>query len=323
MKGVFKIKRFDLAIIGAGPVGLFAADFANLHNLHTIVFDSLAETGGQPQMLYPLKKISDIPAYDVITGTNLIQKLRNNVGNNTTIANNHKVVSIQKTDAGFIIDDDFQVRSIIIATGAGAFKPKELPLKTTDAIQKRIHYYIKDPQDFSNQTIGVFGGGDSALDFALELANHSRVKLIHRREQFRGLESSINKLRNLDNVELLTPYLPKSIELIDDKLNITLKQTGSQKVITEQFDQIVVAYGFKANNLFIKKWGIETNNRHIAVDSTMKTNIDGIYAIGDAITYPGRIPLIALGFGEAQIAISTIMRNLFPEKTLTIHSTSL
>lgn len=323
MKGVFKIKRFDLAIIGAGPVGLFAADFANLHNLHTIVFDSLAETGGQPQMLYPLKKISDIPAYDVITGTNLIQKLRNNVGNNTTIANNHKVISIQKTDAGFIIDDAFQVRSIIIATGAGAFKPKELPLKTTDAIQKRIHYYIKDPQDFSNQTIGVFGGGDSALDFALELANHSCVKLIHRREQFRGLESSINKLRNLDNVELLTPYLPKSIELIDDKLNITLKQTGSPKVITEQFDQIVVAYGFKANNLFIKKWGIETNNRHIAVDSTMKTNIDGIYAIGDAITYPGRIPLIALGFGEAQIAISTIMRNLFPEKTLTIHSTSL
>lgn len=323
LRGVFKIKKIDLAIIGGGPVGLFAANFANLHGLRTIIFDSLSEIGGQPQMLYPLKKISDIPAYDVITGTNLIRKLKDNLNNDTEIVTNHKVNTIEKANDGFIIDKNYLVKSVIIATGAGAFKPKELPLKTSEAVQKRIHYYIKNPTDFANQTIGVFGGGDSALDLALELASVSHVKIIHRREQFRGLESNVKKLKALKNVEILTPYLPKSIELIDNHLSVSLKQIGTQQMKNEFLDQIIVAYGFRANNHFVKKWGIDTDGTHIAVDSTMKTNIDGIYAVGDAITYPGRIPLIALGFGEAQIAVSTIMRNLFPEKTLTIHSTSL
>ena len=246
-----------------------------MHGLNTIVFDSLSEVGGQPQMLYPFKQINDIPAYNSI------------------------------------------------ATGAGAFKPKELPLKISDEIKEKIHYFVKDPSQFKNQTIGVFGGGDSALDLALEVAKYANVKLIHRRDQFRGLESNVKKLKSLKNVEILTPYLPKKIELINNQLDISLKKMGVEQLRNVQLDQIVVAYGFRANNRFAKKWGINLEQSNIPVDPTMKTNIDGIYAAGDVVTYPGRVPLIALGFGEAQIAITSIMRNLFPEKSLTIHSTSI
>ncbi len=294
-----------------------------MHGLNTIVFDSLSEVGGQPQMLYPFKQINDIPAYDSISGTDLIQKLKHDIKNETEIITNHKVVDVTKQSDGFIIDNIIYARSIIIATGAGAFKPKELPLKISDEIKEKIHYFIKDPSQFKNQTIGVFGGGDSALDLALEVAKYANVKLIHRRDQFRGLESNVKKLKSLKNVEILTPYLPKKIELINNQLDISLKKMGVEKLRNVQLDQIVVAYGFRANNRFAKKWGINLEQSNIPVDPTMKTNIDGIYAAGDVVTYPGRVPLIALGFGEAQIAITSIMRNLFPEKSLTIHSTSI
>ncbi|UTH91958.1 NAD(P)/FAD-dependent oxidoreductase [Lactobacillus acidophilus] len=294
-----------------------------MHGLNTIVFDSLSEVGGQPQMLYPFKQINDTPAYNSISGTDLIQKLKHDIKNETEIITNHKVVDVTKQSDGFIIDNIIYARSIIIATGAGAFKPKELPLKISDEIKEKIHYFVKDPSQFKNQTIGVFGGGDSALDLALEVAKYANVKLIHRRDQFRGLESNVKKLKSLKNVEILTPYLPKKIELINNQLDISLKKMGVEQLRNVQLDQIVVAYGFRANNRFAKKWGINLEQSNIPVDPTMKTNIDGIYAAGDVVTYPGRVPLIALGFGEAQIAITSIMRNLFPEKSLTIHSTSI
>ena len=294
-----------------------------MHGLNTIVFDSLSEVGGQPQMLYPFKQINDIPAYNSISGTDLIQKLKHDIKNETEIITNHKVVDVTKQSDGFIIDNIIYARSIIIATGAGAFKPKELPLKISDEIKEKIHYFVKDPSQFKNQTIGVFGGGDSALDLALEVAKYANVKLIHRRDQFRGLESNVKKLKSLKNVEILTPYLPKKIELINNQLDISLKKMGVEQLRNVQLDQIVVAYGFRANNRFAKKCGINLEQSNIPVDPTMKTNIDGIYAAGDVVTYPGRVPLIALGFGEAQIAITSIMRNLFPEKSLTIHSTSI
>ena len=294
-----------------------------MHGLNTIVFDSLSEVGGQPQMLYPFKQINDIPAYNSISGTDLIQKLKHDIKNETEIITNHKVVDVTKQSDGFIIDNIIYARSIIIATGAGAFKPKELPLKISDEIKEKIHYFVKDPSQFKNQTIGVFGGGDSALDLALEVAKYANVKLIHRRDQFRGLESNVKKLKSLKNVEILTPYLPKKIELINNQLDISLKKMGVEQLRNVQLDQIVVAYGFRANNRFAKKWGINLEQSNIPVDPTMKTNIDGIYAAGDVVTYPGRVPLIALGFGEAQIAITSIMRNLFLEKSLTIHSTSI
>lgn len=157
----------------------------------------------------------------------------------------------------------------------------------------------------------------------MQLANVGNITLIHRRKYFRGLESSINKLKNLKNVQILTPYLPKTIELDNNQLSIGLKLVGSKEMIHQNFDEIVVAYGFKANNNFVKNWGIDLVHGRIIPDRTMQTNQKGIYAIGDIVNYPGRIPVIGVGFGEAQIAINAIVHSLFPEKTTTIHSTSL
>lgn len=304
-------------------MGLFAADFAHLHGLNTIIFDSLNEVGGQPNWLYPFKQIADIPVFDSITGSDLIKKLHNNIKDKVTIQTNYRVEKVKKNTTGFKINDDYQAKTIIIATGVGSFKPKKFPLKSTPEINNRIHYYIQNPALFKNQTVGIFGGGDSALDWGVELSKYANIKLIHRRKEFRGLESSVRKLNTLDNVELLTPYLPKHMELKNDKLSIELREVGSNNLLTQNFDQIVVAYGFRSDNRLIKQWGIDLTPSHIKVDQEMKTNIDGIYAIGDAVNYPGRVPVIGLGFGEAQIAITAIMRQLFPEKTLTIHSTSI
>ena len=267
----------------------------------------------------------DIPVYSSILAHELITKLQNDARQHTTFVLNHPVRAIEQSNNEFVIDDDYSVRSVIIATGTGFFSPKKLPLKTNEEIEKRIHYYVKDPQDFAHQKVGVFGGGDSALDWAIEIANQpaAKIKLVHRRNEFRGLESSVTKLKSLKNVEIKTPYLPKSIEIRDNQLNISLKKIGSNDITDEQFDQIIVGYGFRANNQFVKKWGVNLVNNQIEVSRSMETNVPGIYAIGDVTTYSGRVPLIGLGFGEAQIAITTIMRKLFPEKTLTIHSTSI
>ncbi|MDF7638484.1 NAD(P)/FAD-dependent oxidoreductase [Lactobacillus sp. ESL0791] len=314
------IKKFDLAIVGGGPVGLFAANFAHLHGLKTILFEALPDIGGQPKQLYSFKRIYDIPAYPEITGVNLITQLAQP---NFTVKTSHCVKDIVKNGESFIIDEDFTVKSVIIATGIGSFKPRKFPLSGDSKTSQHIHYYVKNPQDFAKQDVGILGGGDSALDWANELAKYAHVSLIHRRNQFRGLESSVNKLQSLKNVEILTPFLPKEINLVDNKLQIALKKVGSDEVLNKTFSQIIVAYGFQANNQLAKNWGIGLTGTHIKVSFEMKTNIAGIYAIGDAVDYPGRVPVIGLGFGEAQVAVAAVMRELFPEKTLTIHSTSI
>lgn len=318
------MEKYDLAIIGAGPIGLFAASFANLHGLKTISFDALDEVGGQINMLYPQKEIKDIPAFSSIKGKKLVSNLfKQNTKTNFLLS--HKVKNISfLDDNSILIDNAYQVKSLLIATGLGAFKPKTLPLAINADAKSHIHYSMQHPEVFANKKVAILGGGDSALDWALELSTTSDVFLIHRRNEFRGLESSVTKLKSLKNVELLTPYLPKDLHLTDNKMELVLHKVGnSDEFITKDIDEILVAYGFKSDNRQLRKWGIKLENNLISVSQRMHTNLPNVYAVGDAITYPGRVPMIALGFGEAQIAISSIMQNLFPEKTMTFHSTSI
>ncbi|MDE6546769.1 NAD(P)/FAD-dependent oxidoreductase [Lactobacillus isalae] len=318
------MKKYDLAIIGAGPVGLFAASFANLHGLKTICFDALEEVGGQINMLYPQKNIKDIPAFPSIKGKDLIsQLLKQNVDTNFLLSHKVKNISFLE-DKNILIDEEYQVKSLLIATGLGAFKPKMLPLATTSETKSHIHYSMQHPEIFANKKVAILGGGDSALDWAMELANTSDIFLIHRRNEFRGLESSVNKLKSLKNVELLTPYLPKELQFNNNRMELVLHKVGkNDDFVTRNIDEILVAYGFKSDNRQLRKWGIKLENNLISVSQQMRTNLSNVYAIGDAVTYPGRVPMIALGFGEAQIAISNIMQDLFPEKTMTFHSTSI
>lgn len=317
------MNNYDLAIIGAGPVGLFATAFANLHGLKTVTFEALSKVGGQVQWLYPQKNIQDIAGYNSITGNDLIKNLADQAHEGTFVTK-HKVKNIQKIDNNFLIDDQYQVKSVLVASGLGAFRPKKFPLKLNPKLEKHFHYFMTDPAIFANKKVAIFGGGDSALDWALQLSEVANVSIIHRRDQFRGLESSVNKLKSLKNVEFLTPYLPKEAIIEDNQLRLTFKKVGQQdETMQVSFDEALVAYGFKSDNLQLHKWGLTLQNGLLDVNQLMQTNIQGVYAIGDVTTYTGRVPMIALGFGEAQIAITSIMNDLFPEKTMTIHSTSI
>ena len=243
------MEKYDLAIIGAGPVGLFAASFANLHGLKTITFDALDEVGGQINMLYPQKDIKDIPAFSSIKGKELVSRLFEQT-ENTKLTLSHKVKNISfSTGEDIIIDGNYQVKSLLIATGLGAFKPKTLPLSITPELQAHIHYSMQHPEIFSNKKVAILGGGDSALDWAVELSKTSDIYVVHRRNEFRGLESSVSQLKSLKNVELLTPYLPKELHLNNNRIELVLHRVGaSHDFITKDVDEILVAYGFKSDN---------------------------------------------------------------------------
>lgn len=317
------MNNYDLAIIGAGPIGLFANTFANLHGLKTITFEALSKVGGQVQWLYPQKSIQDIAGYSKISGTSLIKNLTNQADKSTFITN-HKVKTIERKESNtFLIDNTYIVKSIIIASGLGAFRPKKFPLRLDKNTEKHFHYFMTDASAFANKNIAIFGGGDSALDWALQLFENTNISIIHRRNKFRGLESSVEKLKNLKNVEFITPYLPKKANFEDNQLRLTLKAVGQDNTIEKYFDEALIAYGFRSDNLQLRKWGLELEGGLLKVNRAMQTNLKGIYAIGDTTTYPGRVPMIALGFGEAQIAVTSIMNDLFPEKKMTLHSTSI
>ncbi|KRL63028.1 thioredoxin reductase [Lactobacillus psittaci DSM 15354] len=236
---------------------------------------------------------------------------------------NHKVETITEKDSYYIIDDLLQSRGIIIATGAGAFKPKAFPLPVPETLQSKVNYFIKNPATFAGKNVAVLGGGDSALDLAIELSKVANVTLIHRRNEFRGLESNVEKVKTNPKIQLLTPYLPHSVSDKNGKFELSLKKVGTELIDQAEFDNLLVAYGFRANNRFVKKWGIQTSDGLIEVDRKMQTSKERIFAVGDCVTYAGRVPVIGIGFGEAQLAISNIMQSLFPEKKITIHSTSI
>lgn len=318
------MEQFDSIIIGGGPVGLFTGYFAGLHGLKTIVLEALADYGGQPQMLYPAKNIQDIPAYRSINGTSLTNNLLSALKTTKTVLRkNYRATELTKFKDYWLINHEIAAKSIVIATGEGAFRPKQLPLKLEPETSAHVHYSLPDPALFVNKNVAVLGGGDSALDFSLELAKIARITLIHRRREFRGMETNVQKLKKLKNVEILTPYLPQALSFHDNKLRLICKQVGSSKEWQQDFNEILVAYGFRANNRFLRKWQLELSEGLVNVDTSMRTNLPGIYAVGDAVTYGGRTPLIGLGFGEGQIAVMQIMRQVFPEKVLTVHSTAL
>lgn len=279
--------------------------------------------GGQPAALYPNKVIQDIPVFRDIKSFELTEKLSSNLSDDTDIYRNYKVENIIFDNSHFIINDDLISKTILITTGNGAFKPKAFPLAVPDNIESKISYFVKNPQDYQDKQVAVLGGGDSALDWALELSQYAKVSLIHRRNQFRGLESNVEKVKKNPKVSVLTPYLPADLTENSGRCELSLKKVGTDETNSFIFDNLIVAYGFRANNRFIKKWGIELENDLIKVDRKMETSVKGIFAAGDSVGYEGRVPIIGIGFGEAQIAITSIMQTIFPDKQLTIHSTSI
>ncbi|MEJ6348669.1 NAD(P)/FAD-dependent oxidoreductase [Holzapfeliella sp. He02] len=324
--------NYDVAIIGGGPVGMFAASFSALHGAKPIILESLAEIGGQPKMIYPEKDITDIAGFSKVSGEDITSQLLEQVQSyDVAIKTNFKVSTIEESEFYTLkseLGDLIQAKSIIIATGNGSFNPKKLPVKISNptTIEEKIYYSVSELEKFTNKAVAVFGGGDSAIDWAnmvAEVADH--VYLIHRRDKFRAMSYNVEQLKSKDNVTFVTPFLPKDVALTDtNQLDFTLKQLKAQTEPKHLLcDEAIVSYGFNTTNHLLSAIDVDTERGFICVDETMQTNLKNVFAVGDSITRPGHLPLITLGFGEAQVAVTTLMKQLFSDNNMAVHSTSL
>lgn len=322
---------YDVTIIGGGPAGMFAAFYCGLHELHAQLIESLPQLGGQVAALYPEKQIWDVAGLPGVTGQELVDHLKEQL----TVAPVDQFLGatvddvIKEDDGTFTIKSADRVshsKAVIIALGNGAFTPRRLALDGAQEMTgHQLHYFVKSKAAFTDQRVAVLGGGDSAIDIALMLEPVAReVYLVHRRNQFRGLEHTVSRLKQ-STVHLVTPYLPKRLTTSGDVVTLGLKKMRSDDEEQLTVDQIVVNYGFTANNAALTKWSLDlASDRHLLkVDSTMRTSVAGVYAIGDGVTYPGKAALIATAFGEAPTAVAALAKYLYPQKRLAMHSSSM
>ena len=301
----------DVLIIGAGPTGLFSVHQLGIIGLKSEVVDNLDKIGGQCIELYPDKPIYDIPAIPKCTGEELTKNLIDQIKPfKTNFHLNDRVEEIKKEKDKWMVKTikgkEFRVSSIIIAGGVGSFEPRKFTVKECEKFEgEQIFYSVKDKSIFKNKTISIFGGGDSALDWAIELSETSKVQLIHRRDEFRGAQSSVVKLQELSKqgkIEILTKYQLNSIEGNNNLESISVKHDDG-KIKKLQTNYVLGFFGLIMQLGPIANWGLNIDRKTIEVDTEkFETNQKGIYAIGDICTYPGKLKLILSGFHEGALA---------------------
>lgn len=324
-------KIYDITIIGGGPVGLFAAFYAGMRNASVKIIESLPQLGGQLSTLYPEKYIYDIPGFPAVRAQKLVNDLIEQMQPfSPTVSLGESVQAISKqADGTFELrteTDTHYSKSVIITAGNGAFQPRRLELEDAKKYEgKNLHYFINDLNRFSGRRVAVCGGGDSAVDWALMLEPiASEVSIIHRRNAFRAHEHSVANLEK-SSIQVKTPFIPTGIIGDDNELSaITLEEVKGDKKELLEVDDFIINYGFVSSLGPIKDFGLEIERNSIMVNSKMETNIPGIYAAGDICSYPGKVKLIATGFGEAPTAINNAMHFIDPKARIQpMHSSSL
>ena len=303
--------KTDTIIIGAGPVGLFAVHQLGLKGLKAIVIDNLDRAGGQCIELYPDKPIYDIPAIPECTGEELTENLLEQIKPfKTNFFFNERVDEVQKQENNWVVKTsnkhEFLAPNIIIAGGVGSFEPRKLALKEMQKFEgKSLFYSVKDKEELKNKNISIFGGGDSALDWALELSKLSKVTLIHRRNEFRGAPHTLSEIKKLEDegkIFIKTPCQLESVEGKDKIKSISLKFEDG-KIEEINTDIVLSFFGLIMKLGPIAEWGLNMNKKTIEVNSkNFETNKKGIFAIGDICSYPGKLKLILSGFHEAALA---------------------
>ena len=318
----------DVLVVGAGPVGLFAAYYAGARGLSVAVIDSLSQLGGQVSAMYPEKQIYDIAGLPVISGRDLVSGLVTQAAQyepayllgqeaqeHETIADaarpempsRHRI----RTSTGTVIE----ARAVVITGGIGTFTPRPLPAGE-DFLGRGLDYFVPDSSGFADQDVLVVGGGDSAVDWCLMLEPiASSVTLVHRREQFRAHAASVEQVRG-SSVRIVTNAEVTELNGGEwvEKATIQVKG-GDASVVPCQ--RVVAALGFTANLGPLREWGLELHdNRHLVVDSAMRTNVPGVFAAGDITDYDGKVRLIAVGFGEAATAVNNAAVHIDPEVQL-------
>jgi thioredoxin reductase len=321
---------YDLTIVGAGPVGLFAAFYAGIRKAKTKIIDSLPQLGGQLATLYPEKYIYDVPGFPAIKASDLVENLEKQIApfdHDTCLE--EEVQNLVQEDGYFRLETSKGVhfsKAVIFAIGNGSFQPRRLTIDGAEELEgKHVHYYVTDMNKFSGKKVAIAGGGDSAIDWALMLEPIAeKVSIIHRRPEFRGHEHSVDNLKK-SAVSIYTPYVIDQLLVEDQSFKgIQLKETKAEKVKHLDLDSLIINYGFTSSLGHLKNWGLEVSRNAIEVNSDMSTNIPGIYAIGDICNYDGKVKLIATGFGEAPTAVNNALHFIKPDtRTQPMHSTSL
>ena len=318
------MNKTDVLIIGAGPTGLFTAHQLRLIGLDCEIVDNLDKIGGQCIELYPDKPIYDIPAIPECTGEELTKNLINQIKPfDIRFHLSERVDEIKKNNEIWEVKTNkgkkFITPNIIIAGGVGSFEPRKFSPKDCEKYEnKSIFYSIKDKRIFKDKVVSIFGGGDSALDWAIELSKNSTVNLIHRRDDFRGAKSSVDKVKDLakqGKINLLTKYQLKNVKGSEILESIDIEHED-KKIKNLKTDFVLGFFGLIMQLGPIANWGLNLNKKTIEVDTEkFETNQKGIYAIGDICSYPGKLKLILSGFHEGALAARACFKLARPNET--------
>ena len=315
--------KTDALVIGAGPVGLFVVHQLGIIGLKSEVVDNLDKVGGQCIELYPDKPIYDIPAIPECTGESLTKNLLEQIKPfKTNFHLNERVQQLSKEKNNWKITTNknktFISPNVIIAGGVGSFEPRKFNVKGAETFEnKGVFYSIKDKNLLKNKTICIFGGGDSALDWAIELSKTSEVILIHRRNEFRGAEHSVELVKKLEKdgkIKIKTPFQINSIEGKDNVSSIIIK-SDDEKTEEIKTDIVLGFFGLIMKLGPIAEWGLNLDKKTIPVNTqSFQTNKEGIFAIGDICTYPGKLKLILSGFHEGALAARACLKLARPNE---------
>jgi thioredoxin reductase (NADPH) len=306
----------DMLIVGAGPVGLYAAYYAGFRGFSTIVCDTLPEIGGQISAMYPEKLIFDVAGFPAVRGRDLVEGLAAQAETyRVSYVLGEQAMTLEHTDDGVRVTTSagtvIEAKVLLITGGIGAFKPRPLP--AADAFTgEGIVFFVPKLDVHTGHDVVIVGGGDSAFDWALSLHPIAKsITLVHRREAFRAHAGTVDRVREL-GIRLITSSEVTAIEgaAAVTGVEVTHKQTGERTHVPA--DTVVAALGFIASIGPLTDWGLDLDKRRLVVDTTMATNNPRVYAAGDIATYPGKVPLISVGFGEAALAVNNAAPHIDP-----------
>ena len=317
----------DVAIIGAGPAGLFAVFECGMLKMRCVLIDSLEATGGQCGALYPEKPIYDVPAYPSILAGELIERLEAQAAPFAPVKLlAQRVETLRRDGEAFVLStsagNQVHARAVLIAAGAGAFGPNRPPLEglATYEATGAVRYMVARREEFRGKRVVIAGGGDSAVDWALSLKDMAQVTMVHRRPKFRAAPESAAQLEAAaaaGQIAMAVPYQLHGLEGADGRLSAVVLATlkGEEKRI--EADHLLAFFGLSMELGPIADWGLGLERHHITINpATCETNIPGIHAIGDITTYPGKLKLILQGFSEAAMAAHAIHPRVFPGEAL-------
>lgn len=313
---------FDVTILGGGPVGLYGAYYAGFRRLRTKIVESLEALGGQITALYPEKWIYDVAGFPKVLGRVLVDNLAQQAMQyEPSVCLGETVGSLVTQPGGTIqVTSDRNThltKTLLITAGIGAFHPKTFKNPLIDGFEGRgLHYFVRSFQEFKDRRVLIVGGGDSAVDWALGLLGIARsITLIHRRDQFRAHEDSVHKMLT-SPIQVKTFYELRRLEGTTGVERAVIYNNKTNADETIEVDAVIASLGFLSTLGPIQGWGLELDHDSIRVNTRMETNLTGVYGAGDIVTYPGKVKLIATGFGEAATAVNNAAAYINPKASL-------